>query len=207
MLILAIDTSGKLASCALMRDGVLLDERVRDSMLDHSRLLLPLCQELLEEHKLTLGDVDVFSAVIGPGSFTGVRIGTAAVKGFCWAQDKPCVGVSSLLSMAWNGTEDGVTCCSIYARKGESYYAFFRREKGAVTRLTDDAVGSDDEMEAKAAALGCVHFLRDSQSAAGAAYAAWQAAREGTVQTCHQITPAYLRVTQAERMRKEGQTK
>lgn len=204
MLILALDTSGKIASCALLRDGVLLGQEARDSMLDHSRLLLPLCQALLAEQGLTLEDVDVFAAVVGPGSFTGVRIGTAAVKGFSWAQDKPCVGVSSLLSMAWDGASDGVYCCSIAARREESYYALFRRENGLITRLTDDAVGPDAQMEALARSHGCTHFLRDCQRASGAARAAWQASREGRLQTCHEITPAYLRATQAERMRKEG---
>ena len=89
MLILALDTSGSMASCALLRDGALLDQAVQDSKMDHSRLLLPLCQELVEKHGLTLQDVDVYAAVIGPGSFTGIRIGSAAVKGFAWRRTSP----------------------------------------------------------------------------------------------------------------------
>lgn len=203
MLILALDTSGSMASCALLRDGAILDQAVQDSKMDHSRLLLPLCQELLEKHRLTLRDVDVYAAVIGPGSFTGIRIGSAAVKGFAWAQDKPCAGVSSLLAMACGTEQEGILCCSLKARPGESYYAIFRKEGGAVTRLTEDAVGKDAEMEAAASAHGAAVFLRDCQNASGAAKAAWTQAQSGALQSCHEILPAYLRLSQAERMRKE----
>lgn len=203
MLILAIDTSGHMASCALLRDGMVLDTAAQDSMLDHSRLLLPLCSQLLEKHHLQLQDVDAFAAVIGPGSFTGIRIGAAAVKGFAWAQDKPCAGVSSLLAMAYMAETDGVLCCSIRARAGESYYALFRRENESVQRLTEDAAGSDEEMEAAMKKANCTLHLRDCCHAKGAAKAAWDMAQSGNMQTCHEIIPAYLRMTQAERMRKE----
>ena len=203
MLILALDTSGKMASCALLRDGVLLETVAQDSMMDHSRLMLPLCEQLLQKHGLTFGDIDVYAAVAGPGSFTGVRIGTAAVKGFAWAQDKPCAGVSSLLAMACDSQQDGILCCSLKARPGESFYALFRREQGSLLRLTEDAVGKDEEMEAAAATHGATVFLRDCQNASGAAKAAWMQAQSGKLQNCHEILPAYLRLSQAERLRKE----
>ena len=94
-------------------------------------------------------------------------------------------------------------CCSLRARQGESYYALFRREQGRVVRLTEDAVGSDEQMEQTAREQGCTIFLRDCCAASGAARAAWEMACGGTLQTCHEIIPAYLRMTQAERMRKE----
>ena len=203
MLILALDTSGKMASCALLRDGALLDQAVQDSKMDHSRLMLPLCEQLLQKHGLTFADVDVYAAVVGPGSFTGVRIGTAAVKGFAWAQDKPCAGVSSLLAMAFDSEEDGILCCSLKARPGESFYALFRKEGDTLTRLTEDAAGKDEEMEAAAAMHGATVFLRDCQRASGAAKAAWMQAQSGTLENCHEILPAYLRLSQAERLRKE----
>jgi tRNA threonylcarbamoyladenosine biosynthesis protein TsaB len=203
MLILALDTSGKIASCALLQDGMLLDQAEQDSMMDHSRLLLPLCEKLLADNGFALSDVDVFSAVIGPGSFTGIRIGTAAVKGFAWSQDKPCAGISSLLAMACDGEEDGTYCCSLRARPGESFYAIFRLENGRILRLTDDTVGKDEEMEALQLQYGCTHHLRDCQRASGAAKAAWLTAVFGPLQDCHEILPAYLRLSQAERLRKE----
>lgn len=203
MLILALDTSGRVASAALLRDGTVLDYAAQDSMLDHSRLLLPLCSALLEKNGYGLEQVDVFAAVIGPGSFTGVRIGTAAVKGFCWAQDKLCAGISSLLAMAEEAEADGIYCCSLRARPGESFFALFEKKNGAVNRLTEDTVDSDDRMAEIAAQYGAQLALRDCQNARGAAKAAWVMAQNGTLQSCHEIIPAYLRITQAERMRKE----
>ncbi len=203
MLILALDTSGPVASCALLRDGELLARAVQDSKLDHSRLLLPLCRQLLTDQDLQIGDVDLFAAVIGPGSFTGIRIGAAAVKGFAWAGEKPCAGISSLLAMACESSEEGVLCCTVKARPGEQYFALFRREGGLVTRLTEDKVGTDQEVAEAMAPYGQVCCLRDCQSAVGAAIAAWDRARAGTLETCHDILPAYLRLSQAERMRKE----
>lgn len=205
MLILSIDTSGKIASCALMENGVLLREKRQDSLLDHSRLLLPLCQELLREAGKQPGDVDLFSAVIGPGSFTGIRIGTAAAKGLAWALEKPCKGVSSLLSMAWNWDGEGPVCCAIHARPGEHYYALFSKQGDALLRLTEDIVGPDGDMEAAMASHGCTARLEDCPSASGAARDAWQAYLRGVTETCHEMNPAYLRITQAERMRKERQ--
>ncbi len=203
MLILALDTSGSVASCALLRDGELLEQAVQESRMDHSRLLLPLCQELLARHGLKPAQVDAFAAVIGPGSFTGIRIGTAAVKGFAWALDRPCAGVSSLEAMAFDWAGEGTVCCSIKARPGERYFALFRREGTAVTRLTPDAVGTDEQVEAALAQYAPAAHLQDCQRASGAAKAAWAQAQTGHLQNCHEILPAYLRLSQAERMRKE----
>lgn len=203
MLILSIDTSGKLASAALLRDGVLLAQLQRDSMLDHSRTLLPMCRELLESSHLRFADVDLFAAVTGPGSFTGVRIGTAAVKGFAWSLNQPCVGISSLLAAAWNHPTSEVVCTAIRARQGEYFYGIFQRSDGQVIRLTPDRVSTDAEMQADLAAHACTCLVEDGQSAAGAAFAAQACAQQGLLSDCHSINPAYLRITQAERTRME----
>ena len=203
MRILAIDTSGRLASCSLYEDGREVASCTRDSQMDHSRTILPLCEEMVRAQGLTFKDIDAYAAAVGPGSFTGIRIGTAAVKGFAWSQDKPCAGISSLLAMACDGEEDGTYCCSLRARPGESFYAIFRLENGRIFRLTDDTVGKDEEMEALQLQYGCTHHLRDCQRASGAAKAAWLTAVFGPLQDCHEILPAYLRLSQAERLRKE----
>ena len=203
MLILALDTSGRTASCALCRDGKVLASETRDSMMDHSRTLLPVCEDLLKHNGLQLSDIDAFAAVVGPGSFTGVRIGTAAVKGFSWALGKPCAGVSSLLAMAYGAKEDGVLCTAVDARPGEHYYALFSRENGRVTRLTEDRPAPDEEMRADMTAHGCTHLLCDAQDAAGAAIAAFIFAKDGRLLSCHKLAPVYLKIPQAERLRKE----
>ena len=203
MLILAFETSAKAASVALVENGKLLGESYQNTGMTHSQTLMVMAEDLLKQCGKTVSDVTAVAVAEGPGSFTGVRIGTAAVKGFAWAQDKPCAGVSSLFAMACDYTGDGVLCCSLKARPGESFYAFFRQENGVVTRLSDDTVGKDEEMEAAAAAFGATVSLRDCQNAVGAAKAAWLQAQSGNLQTCHEILPAYLRLSQAERLRKE----
>ena len=203
MRILSLETSAKACSAAVTEDGVLLASAFQCSGLTHSRTLMPMVEVMLKNADMTLSSCDAVAVAVGPGSFTGIRIGTAAVKGFGWARNKPCAGISSLLAMAFDAREEGVLCCSLRARPGESYYAFFHREGDAVIRLTDDAVGRDEEMEAAAARLDCTLRLRDCQRASGAAKAAWAQAQAGRLQTCHEILPAYLRLSQAERMRKE----
>ena len=93
--------------------------------------------------------------------------------------------------------------CSLYARPGERYFAFFQRENGRISRLTPDRVGTEDELAQEALRLGCGVWLEDCSSAAGAAKAAFAQFQQGQRQTCHTILPAYLRVPQAERLRKE----
>ena len=82
MKILAIDTSGKVASVALVEDGKFIDTIEKNTNLSHSQAVLPVCMELLEKNEITLKDIDCFATVVGPGSFTGLRIGIAAAKGF-----------------------------------------------------------------------------------------------------------------------------
>ena len=203
MLILAFETTAKSCSVALHDGKKLLAESYQNSGLTHSQTLMVMAEDLLKVCGRTAADVTHLAVAAGPGSFTGVRIGTAAVKGFAWAQDKPCAGISSLEAMACDCREEGILCCSLKARPGESFYAFFQREEGFLIRLTKDKVGKDEEMEAAAAMHGATVFLRDCQRASGAAKAAWMQAQSGNLQNCHEILPAYLRLSQAERLRKE----
>ncbi len=203
MTILALDTSGKIASCTLLRRGEAPATLCQDSMRDHSSTLLSLCRRLLRDACVSVGDVDLFAAAVGPGSFTGVRIGTAAVKGFGWTQNKPCAAVSSLLAMAWQHKRDGVVCCRITALNDEYYYAFFRRGHGAITRITQDAAALSGDIAAEAEALGCDTVLTDTQSSYGTALAAVYMAENGEVGDCHSVEPVYLKKPQAERLREE----
>ena len=97
MRILAFETSAKAASVALLEGDALLGELYLNCGLTHSRTLLESAQRLLEITELTAKDIDAVACAAGPGSFTGVRIGVAAAKGFAWGRDIPCCGVS------WHG--------------------------------------------------------------------------------------------------------
>ena len=83
--VLGIDTSGKTASCAILRDGVLLGETTLYTKLTHSQVTLPLVQKLIDDCGLTLDDIDLVAVSDGPGSYTGLRIGISAVKGICFS--------------------------------------------------------------------------------------------------------------------------
>jgi len=223
MLILALDTSGKRASCAVARDGVLINEKSQDTNLSHSRALLPLCEQMLREEGLTLSDIDVFAATVGPGSFTGLRIGIAAVKGFALMSSKPCAAVPTLLSAAMGVTISGVICAAVKARPNEYFCAFFERAGGRLVRLSEDAVLSGEQIIEEAKSFeGVVRLCgegskellniapddlfvdtQQQQSAANSALAAFCLEHI----PCHQINPVYMKDSQAERMKKEKEAK
>ena len=138
MLILGIESSAKAASAALCRDGELIAQYYQCAGLTHSRTLLPMAEELLHGTDTALGDLDGVAVAVGPGSFTGVRIGVAAVKGLCFGAEKPAAGVSTLEAMAWNGLAAApgeIVCCCMDARRGQVYNALFEISDGARARL------------------------------------------------------------------------
>ncbi|HWP50665.1 MAG TPA: tRNA (adenosine(37)-N6)-threonylcarbamoyltransferase complex dimerization subunit type 1 TsaB [Clostridia bacterium] len=142
MITLGVDTSSKACSCALLRDGVLLGESYCNNGLTHSATLMVLVENMLKTADLPFEAIDRLAVSVGPGSYTGLRIGLAAVKGMALAYDTPCVGVSTLLSLAYNVLPfEGVVCAALDARVGQVFAALFRIENGRVTRVTaDDAM-------------------------------------------------------------------
>ena len=202
MLILCLDTIGRVASAALFEDGRLLRLEKRDAMLDHSRTLLPLCKELLESCGRSFADLDLYAVMAGPGSFTGIRIGMAAIKGFALALDKPCVGVSTLEAGAWGYEGEGTLCVTLRARGDEVFYARFEKKNATVTRLGEEAVAMLPDLKAQYPSDIFVP-AEDTAHAGSAALCAWKQALEGRTAQCHDINPVYLKKTQAERMREE----
>ena len=139
MLTLAFESSAKAASVALCEDERLISQVIQCSGLTHSRTLLPMAEDLLKNAETEMKQIDCFAVAHGPGSFTGIRIGIATVKGLAWAAEKPCVGVSTLASMAWNGAAAGGLVCAVMdARRSEVYNALFRIEDGRPVRLCPD---------------------------------------------------------------------
>ena len=139
MLILAFETSAKAASVALTENGKLLGEGYQNTGLTHSQTLMVMAEDVLKQCGKTAADVEAVAVAAGPGSFTGVRIGVAAAKGFAWGKEIPCYGVSTLEAMAESlGAFDGYVCPCMDARRSQVYNALFLAEKGKLSRVTDD---------------------------------------------------------------------
>lgn len=232
MRILAFESSAKAASAALVEDGRLLGEFFLNNGLTHSRTLMLLAETLLESCALTPKQLDAVAYANGPGSFTGVRIGAAAAKGFCWGAELPCVPVSTLEGMAWHlGPGDGLVCCCMDARRSQVYNALFRRNGDSPERLCPDRAISLEELAAELQALDgpitligdgaalCWQALHETlpglvltpehlrqQRASGVALAAVRAAENGGPVSAKEPVPNYLRLSQAERERLARET-
>ena len=143
MKILAIDCTAKPASVAILEEGKVLSSAYTNTGLTHSQTLVPMVDSALKDAQLELSSVERFAINAGPGSFTGVRIGVAALKGLVFSDEKNCVPVSTLESMPYAfvglpGTEDLVICGAMDARRNQVYTAAFEVKGGEVHRLTED---------------------------------------------------------------------
>lgn len=147
MLIFALDSTAAIASVAICEDDRTLATYTVQSGNNHSKTLLPMAQSLLRDLSLTPDNIDLFACTAGPGSFTGVRIGAATIKGLAFGTSKPCVGVSSLEALAYNISDlPGLICPVINARKF-IYSALFTTKDGELIRLSEDDVFTIEELD------------------------------------------------------------
>lgn len=157
MKVLAVECSAGPASCAVVEDGRILAAASTHRQLTHSQTLMPMIAHMLEDAALRLADIDALAIANGPGSFTGVRIGVAAVKGLAFAADKPCIGVSTLAAIARRAEGlpfSGVICAAMDARCQQVYTACFSCKDGVVERLTPDEALPLDLLQERLAQLG-----------------------------------------------------
>ena len=139
MKILALDTSAKTASVALTDGRCLVSLYTQNAGLTHSETILPMVESLLRDAKTDVEDIDMFACTVGPGSFTGVRIGVSVIKGLAFGKGKICIGVSTLEALARNVEDDGAIVVPVMdARRDRLYCAVFKNENGAPRRLSDD---------------------------------------------------------------------
>ncbi|MBO7318951.1 MAG: tRNA (adenosine(37)-N6)-threonylcarbamoyltransferase complex dimerization subunit type 1 TsaB [Clostridia bacterium] len=139
MKILAVDTSAVCASVAVTQDGKILSESSINTELTHSRTLMPMIDAVLRNGEIAMESIDMFACSVGPGSFTGIRIGVAAIKGLCDALSKKCVPVSTLEALAYNLIGRNCTAVSVMdARCNQVYCAVFLVDGEEVSRLTED---------------------------------------------------------------------
>mgnify|MGYP000345581531 CR=1 FL=1 len=136
MNILAVDTAGKTAGVALLQDDRLLYEVYLDGGMTHSETLMPMIDSCLKMCGLTCADIDLYAVNAGPGSFTGLRIGLAAVKGLAFPRETLCAPVSTLEALAAAHTGEGTVLCALDARRAQVYSAAF--DLATHTRLLDD---------------------------------------------------------------------
>ena len=167
MIILALDSTAKAAAAALLDGERLIAKDFNNDGNTHSCSLLPMVEKLLKENSLTTGDIELFAASSGPGSFTGVRIGAATLKGLAFGKDRPCVPVSALEALAYNMRgHDGYVCALMDARRGQFYTALFEVNGGEVKRVTPDAAKSGEEIAAELKAYGKVTLVGDGAEVA-----------------------------------------
>ena len=233
MLILAFETSAKAASVALTENGKLLGESYQNTGLTHSQTLMVMAEDVLKQCGKTAADVDAVAVAEGPGSFTGVRIGVAAAKGFAWGKEIPCYGVSTLEAMAESlGAFEGYVCPCMDARRSQVYNALFLAENGKLTRVAEDRAIALAELKEELkftektiflvgdGANLCYNTLKEDvtnlvlppehrvhQRATGVAILAQQMADAGIAPSGGELTPNYLRLSQAEREKLERNNK
>lgn len=227
MMILALDASASPASVALVRDGLLIGEYFINTKCTHSQTLMPMVENLLTTTETDKTVIDAFAVNVGPGSFTGVRIGVSAVKGMAMALNKPCASVSTLEAMAYTALMfDGVVCAVMDARCSQVYNALFEIKNGTVKRLTVDRALSIDELKTELAEKyteqtimvmgdGTEVVMRSYekcpsnifaapmnlrfQHACGTALVAEHKAKQNDLITAAALMPTYLRLPQAQR--------
>lgn len=225
MKILALETSAKSVSAAVAEDGVILAAAYQNNGLTHSRTLMPLVDSMLCNASLTLDDIDLIAVAHGPGSFTGLRIGLATVKGLAFVNNTPCAGVSTLEALALPQQGEGTVLCALDARRGEVYWAAF--DLATHARLTPDAAQPVDALTdfvsnckkplffvgdgaqlcynkfgAQPGVLSCPPSLQ-APRALGICLAALRMQADGETCPPEALRPQYLRLSQAERERAE----
>jgi len=228
MNILMIDTSGPACGVAVMKYGQMICELQLTSGKTHSQRVMPMVDQALSMCEMTTADIDLFGAVVGPGSFTGVRIGVATVKALAHAAGKPCIGVDALEALAANVTGfDGVICPILDARAQQVYGAMFECGMPPVRLMDDEAEKLTAYLDRVEATGRHALFVGDGASAfekaiierlgekahfapvqhaglraaSACALAAEYAKDESNLKDCMTLLPLYLRAPQAERER------
>ena len=227
MKLLGFESSAKAVSTSLLSDGALLAEYTQNSGQTHSRTLMEMAKDMLVNCGLTPQDIDTVAVAAGPGSFTGVRIGVSAAKGFAWGADLPCYGVSTLEAMARSlGVYQGYVLGVMDARRAQVYAGLFHADCGKYTRVMEDsAISLEDLREVLQkcsepiflvgdGSILCYNTLLESvpalvlppehrmhQRADGVALAALEMIDRGDPGDGITLTPNYLRLSQAERER------
>ena len=225
MKILSIDTSGSNCSACIFEDGKIISEFNLSVGITHSQTLLPIIDILNKNANIDISDIDVFACSTGPGSFTGLRIGIATIKGFALSLDKKVIGVPTLYSIANNIPYfDGAICSVLDARNNNVYAAIYDSNLNMVGEYITDTsdklietlkkfkvqkimfVGSGAEVykEKFTQEFGSNAIFADDsfnrELASSIARVAYKRALNNDFDDCDKLLPMYLKKSQAERM-------
>ncbi len=228
MKVLAVDSSGMVASVALVEDDNLVAEYTINYKKTHSQTLLPMLDEIVKMTELDLNTVDAIAVSKGPGSFTGLRIGAATVKGLALSLNKPVIGVPTVEGIAMNLYGCNALICPLMdARRNQVYTGIYRFENGNLMVIKDQiAIGIEEIIDALNVIGREVIFLGDGvdvykgvieekmkvpfsfapahmnkQRGAAVAVRGMEYFKQGTFEDADDFEPEYLRVSQAERER------
>ena len=232
MKVLGIDSSGMVASIAVVEDMQMLGEYTINYKKTHSQTLLPMLDEVAKMIELDLADIDVIAVAAGPGSFTGLRIGSATAKGLGLALKKPLVSVPTLEGIAFNFCgSDKVICPMMDARRSQVYTGIYEFDGNTLRKVEDQMAVPVEEILEKLNTIGkevvlagdgvpvymeqIEQYLKvpylvapahlNRQRAGAVAVLGMQYAKEGKTETAMEHQPDYLRLSQAERERAEKQ--
>lgn len=148
MKILSVECSAGPASCAIIDNDTIIASAQVNAKLTHSQTLMPMILNMLNNSCTNLSDIDKIAIAVGPGSFTGLRIGISAVKGLATPNDIPCVAVSTLEAMAYQFLDyDCIVCAVMDARCNQYYNAIFETNNGCITRLCEDRALLGNELK------------------------------------------------------------
>ena len=230
MICLAFDTSAKVASVAVLDGERTLASYSVDNGLTQSELILPMAEDMMKKLELNYSDVDLLATSVGPGSFTGVRIGVSLVKGLAFGRGIPCAGVSTIEALAENLRGlSGVIVPVMDARRNQVYTATFISEGNEMKRITEDRAISLKELAEELSEYGdkSIYLVGDgyavakkallseglslsetpeillSENAISVGRVAERMHEAGLAGNDLDISPIYLRLPQAERERLE----
>lgn len=221
MKILAIDSSSDVCSVALLENDNLIDEINLENGKTHSENLLPLMDEILKKNNMDIKDIELLGCSVGPGSFTGIRIGVASIKPIAEVLGISIASVTSLEVLSKNATDESTRACLIDARNNQVYFGLFDKDSNQIGEYKADDINEalnviDKEEAVTFIGNGAVlhkdlivsrfpnaKFIENNkQSAKNVGLMTYKKYKENNLKNADTIIPIYLRKSQAERLKK-----
>ncbi len=235
MKILALDSSSFTASVAIIENGKIISEFFLNAGLTHSETLAPMIKSVFDCSNILPEEIDLYAVTIGPGSFTGLRIGLATIKAMALVNNKPCVGISSLHALALNTDKyEKTVCVCMDAHRGGIYNAIFNVQNGKIIRITQDRTICIENLIVQLRnSSNVVQFVGDGAlicyndmvsrwgsnnvslidekgmyiKSSNVGFIAEEIYHEGIFTDVCSLNPSYIKIPQAERLLKENKLK